>query len=253
MDAGCRVLPAKGSKDGLRARFALFSCRCSDACLGPCRRGHSVVAGALEKRRAGQGRGGELPRRLAGASRWERYLAWRAFRAQRAVRRRHARARRIAPHTRRCAEALSSDRVQARRSRPVRPCRRLAGIRAKGPCALYRTGRVGPRRDLGGVRSRLFARAGLSGLGPALAARSPSQLVRRRRSDSFVARGGERSADTGANAARVGMPVSSTGFGLGAALLRLLEAPFLTAFSPKKRCPFQLVPVIALATCERLR
>jgi hypothetical protein len=30
-------------------------------------------------------------------------------------------------------------------------------------------------------------------------------------------------------------------------------APPLTAFSPKKRCPFQFVPVIALATCERLR
>ena len=31
------------------------------------------------------------------------------------------------------------------------------------------------------------------------------------------------------------------------------NVPFLTAFSPKKRCPFQFVPVIALATCERLR
>ena len=35
--------------------------------------------------------------------------------------------------------------------------------------------------------------------------------------------------------------------------LFLLEAPVLTAFNPKKRCPFQFVPVIALATCERLR
>jgi len=48
-------------------------------------------------------------------------------------------------------------------------------------------------------------------------------------------------------------PISSNGFGLGVALLSLLEIPFLTAFSPKKRCPFQFVPVIALATCERLR
>src|SRR5271166_2465010 len=29
--------------------------------------------------------------------------------------------------------------------------------------------------------------------------------------------------------------------------------PFLAAFSPKNRCPFQFGPVIALATCERLR
>ena len=35
--------------------------------------------------------------------------------------------------------------------------------------------------------------------------------------------------------------------------LFLLEVPVLTAFNPKKRCPFQFVPVIALATCERLR
>ena len=67
-------------------------------------------------------------------------------------------------------------------------------------------------------------------------------------------RGGEPSGVAGANPARVGvMPISSNRFGPGAALLFLLGAPFLTAFSPKKRCPFQFVPVIALATCERLR
>ena len=44
------------------------------------------------------------------------------------------------------------------------------------------------------------------------------------------------------------MAISSNGFGLGEALLFLLEMPFVTAFSPKKRCPFQFVPVIALAT-----
>ena len=49
------------------------------------------------------------------------------------------------------------------------------------------------------------------------------------------------------------MPISSDGFGLGVALLFLFEAPLPTGFSPKKRCPFQFVPVIALATCERLR
>ena len=49
------------------------------------------------------------------------------------------------------------------------------------------------------------------------------------------------------------MPMSSNGVGLGVALLFLLEMLFVTAFSPKKRCPFQFVPVIALATCERLR
>src|SRR5271165_1633968 len=73
-------------------------------------------------------------------------------------------------------------------------------------------------------------------------------------SDRFVARGGEPSGIAGANPARVGvMPISSNGFGPGVALLFLLGAPFLTAFSPKKRCPFQFVPVIALATSERLR
>ena len=48
------------------------------------------------------------------------------------------------------------------------------------------------------------------------------------------------------------MPISSNEFGLGVTFLFLLE-PVLTAFNPKKRCPFQFVPVIALATCERLR
>ena len=58
----------------------------------------------------------------------------------------------------------------------------------------------------------------------------------------------------GTAAARVGdMPISSIEFGLGVAFLSLLDVPFLTAFSPKKRCPFQFLPVIALATCERLR
>ena len=42
--------------------------------------------------------------------------------------------------------------------------------------------------------------------------------------------------------------MASKGFGLGVALPFLFEAPFLTAFSPKKRWPFQFVPVIALAT-----
>jgi hypothetical protein len=39
----------------------------------------------------------------------------------------------------------------------------------------------------------------------------------------------------------------------GAASSFLLKAPFLTPFSQKKRCPFQFVPVIVLAACERLR
>src|SRR5208337_2138665 len=73
-------------------------------------------------------------------------------------------------------------------------------------------------------------------------------------SDLFVARGDERFGIAGANAAGVGdMPISWNGFGPEALLFLLLDAPFLTAFSPKKRCPFQLVPVTALATCERLR
>ena len=73
-------------------------------------------------------------------------------------------------------------------------------------------------------------------------------------SDSLVARGGERSGIAGANPARVGdTPISSNESGLGVTFLFLLEAPVLTAFNPKKRCPFQFVPVIALATCERLR
>jgi len=61
-------------------------------------------------------------------------------------------------------------------------------------------------------------------------------------SNSLVARGGERSGIAGANPASVGdTPTSSNGFGLGVAFLSLLEMPFLTAFSPKKRCPFQFV------------
>src|SRR5271166_6168181 len=78
----------------------------------------------------------------------------------------------------------------------------------------------------------------------------PSQLCRRAdslgdvESDRFVARGDERFGIAGANAAGVGdMPISWNGFGPDVALLFLLDAPFLTAFSPKKRCPFQLVPV----------
>ena len=64
----------------------------------------------------------------------------------------------------------------------------------------------------------------------------------------------ERSGIAGANPARVGdMPISSNQSGLGVTFLFLLEAPAPTAFNPKKRCPFQFVPVIALATCERLR
>jgi hypothetical protein len=47
--------------------------------------------------------------------------------------------------------------------------------------------------------------------------------------------------------------VPSAAFDVGAAISFLLEMPFLTPFSPKKRCPFQFVPVIALAACERLR
>src|SRR5208282_667452 len=88
----------------------------------------------------------------------------------------------------------------------------------------------------------------------------PSQLCRQAdsfgdaESDSLVARGGERSGIAGANPARVGdTPISSNESGLGVTFLFLLEAPVLTAFNPKKRCPFQFVPVIALATCERLR
>jgi hypothetical protein len=48
-------------------------------------------------------------------------------------------------------------------------------------------------------------------------------------------------------------PVSIDSFVVGVALLSLFEAPLLAGFSPKKRCPFQFVPVIALATRERLR
>jgi hypothetical protein len=70
----------------------------------------------------------------------------------------------------------------------------------------------------------------------------------------FVASRGERSGVSGADAARGGdTPTSSNGFGRVVALLLLLETPFLIVFSPKKRCPFQFVPVIALAACERLR
>jgi hypothetical protein len=42
------------------------------------------------------------------------------------------------------------------------------------------------------------------------------------------------------------MPIASNGFGPGAALLFLLGAPLLTAFSPKMRCPFQFVPLPAV-------
>src|SRR5208337_1413300 len=57
--------------------------------------------------------------------------------------------------------------------------------------------------------------------------------------DSFVARCVERSGVAGAKAAWVGdMPISSNEFGFGVALLFVLEARSLTAFSPKKRCPF---------------
>ena len=73
-------------------------------------------------------------------------------------------------------------------------------------------------------------------------------------SGSFVARGCQRSGVAGAKAAWVvDMPISSNEFGFGVALLFVSEARSLTAFSPKKRCPFQFVPVIALATRERLR
>jgi hypothetical protein len=41
--------------------------------------------------------------------------------------------------------------------------------------------------------------------------------------------------------------------GVGVTLLFLFEAPLLSDFNPKKRWPFQFVPVIALAACERLR
>src|SRR5271166_1263972 len=75
----------------------------------------------------------------------------------------------------------------------------------------------------------------------------PSQLCRRAdslgdvESDRFVARGGEPSGVAGAKAAWVGdMPISSNEFGPGVALLFLLGAPFLTAFSPKKRCPIPI-------------
>jgi hypothetical protein len=47
--------------------------------------------------------------------------------------------------------------------------------------------------------------------------------------------------------------VSSNGFGVGVARRFLFEASFLSDFNPKKRRPFQFVPVIALATCEKLR
>src|SRR5271166_876884 len=84
--------------------------------------------------------------------------------------------------------------------------------------------------------------------------RQPVDLFEAAESGSFVASGCQPSGIASANVARVGdMPTSSSRFGRGVALSFLLEAPFLTAFSPKKRCPFQFVPVIALATCERLR
>src|SRR5271166_3974554 len=105
-----------------------------------------------------------------------------------------------------------------------------------------------------GVGSRVLARGDLTDLGSALAGRLRRRVVRDVEFDLFVARGDERFGIAGANAAGVGdMPISWNGFGPDAALLFLLDAPFLTAFSPKKRCPFQLVPVTALATCERLR
>src|SRR5271165_1235581 len=99
------------------------------------------------------------------------------------------------------------------------------------------------------------ARADLTDRWPALAAVSPSRFVRRCRIGLLlVARGGKRSGIAGVNPARVGdTPISSNESGLGVTFLFLLEAPVLTAFNPKKRCPFQFVPVIALATCERLR
>ena len=62
------------------------------------------------------------------------------------------------------------------------PCRGAASTRAAHPVSSSELpDGLSLSRDLGGVRSLVFARAGLSGLGPALAVRSPSQLVRRRR------------------------------------------------------------------------
>src|SRR5271166_65961 len=106
-------------------------------------------------------------------------------------------------------------------------------------------------RELAGLGTHVLARVDLTGHGPALAALSPSRFARRCRSGPLRC---ERRRTIGHCGCEPGEGWCHANIEQWVvALLFLLGAPFLTAFSPKKRCPFQFVPVIALATCERLR